>query len=111
MRKHCGNCANHKKETNQFSEECGKCIAFILENGERTDPSHWMEKPKTNADRIRAMSDEGLAEWLGTGEGWGCYQCKEHYKLENEPLFRFEKCDEKCVEHCLEWLKQPAEGE
>lgn len=34
MKKHCGNCANHKKETNQFSEECGKCVEAILENGE-----------------------------------------------------------------------------
>lgn len=30
---------------------------------------------------------------------------------DNDPLLRGEKCDEKCVAHCLEWLKQPAEGE
>ncbi len=64
----------------------------------------------TNADRIRAMSDEELATHL-YDIGWDCQLCAEYIRLENEPLLRGEKCDEKCVEHCLEWLKQPAEGE
>ena len=44
-------------------------------------------KPKTNADRIRAMSDEELARWLEY-EGGGA-----------------------CTEMCgwLNWLRQPAE--
>ena len=64
MRKHCGNCANYKKETNQFSEECRKCVSARLENGETTDPSHWRALPQTNADRIRDMSDEELADFF-----------------------------------------------
>ena len=63
---------------------------------------------KTNADRIRAMSDEELATHLHD-IGWDCHLCAEHGRLDNEPLLRGEKCDEKCVEHCLEWLQQPAE--
>ena len=110
MRKHCGNCANYRKETNQFSDKCGKCVAAVLENGEHTDPSHWRALPQTNADRIRAMSDEELATHLHD-IGWDCHLCAEHRRLENEPLLRGEKCDEKCVEHCLEWLKQPSEEE
>ena len=62
----------------------------------------------TNADRIRSMSDEELATHLHD-IGWDCHLCAEHGRLDNEPLIRGEKCDEKCVEHCLEWLKQPAE--
>ena len=62
----------------------------------------------TNADRIRAMSDEKLAKHL-VDIGWDCHLCEEHRRLDNEPLLRGEKCDEKCAEHCLEWLKQPAE--
>ena len=62
----------------------------------------------TNADRIRAMSDEELATHLHD-IGWDCHLCAEHGRLDNEPLLRGEKCDEKCVEHCLEWLHQPAE--
>lgn len=64
--------------------------------------------PTTNADRIRAMSDEELASHLHD-IGWDCHLCAEHRRLDNEPLLRGEKCDEKCVEHCLEWLKQPEE--
>ena len=64
--------------------------------------------PQTNADRIRAMSDEELAIHLHDF-GWDCHLCSEHERLENEPLLRGEKCDEKCMEHCLEWLKQPVE--
>ena len=64
----------------------------------------------TNADRIRAMSDEDLAKHL-VDIGWDCHLCAEHRRLDNEPLLRGEKCDEKCAEHCLEWLQQPTEGE
>ena len=110
MRKHCGNCANYKKQTNQLSEECGKCVSAILENGEITEPSHWRALPQTNSDRIRAMSDEELAKHL-YDIGWDCHLCAEHRRLDNAPLLRGEKCDEKCVEHCLEWLKQSAEEE
>ena len=61
----------------------------------------------TNADRIRHMSDEELATHLHD-IGWDCHLCAEHGRLDNEPLLRGEKCDEKCVEHCLEWLQQPS---
>ncbi len=63
---------------------------------------------KTNADRIRAMSDEELARHLHC-IGWDCHLCAEHRRLDNEPLLRDQRCDENCFEHCLEWLKQPAE--
>lgn len=67
-------------------------------------------KPHTNADRIRAMTDEELARHLHC-IGWDCHLCAEHRRLDNEPLLRGERCDENCFEHCLEWLQQPAEGE
>ena len=66
------------------------------------------KKLLTNADRIRAMSDDELATHLHD-IGWDCHLCAEQGRLDNEPLLRGEKCDEKCVEHCLEWLQQPAE--
>lgn len=67
-----------------------------------------IEAQITNADRIRAMSDEELATHLHD-IGWDCHMCAEHKRLDNEPLLRGEKCDEKCADHCLEWLKQPTE--
>ena len=85
---------------------CYKCAPhWCCDKEKRCEPV-----PQTNADRIRAMSDEELAKHLHD-IGWDCHLCAEHRRLDNEPLLRGEKCDEKCVEHCLEWLKQPAEGE
>lgn len=66
------------------------------------------DKPRTIADCIRAMSDKELAKHL-VDICWDCHFCTEHLRLDNEPLLRGEKCDEKCVDHCLEWLQQPAE--
>lgn len=67
-----------------------------------------IELPMTNADHIRSMSDEELASYL-IENVWDCHLCSEHFRLDNEPLLRGERCDEKCVAHCLEWLKQPHE--
>lgn len=52
------------------------------------------EKPMTNADRIRAMSDEELAVVIM------CPYDMEHPLCIQSP---------KCVDCCLKWLQQPAE--
>ena len=82
-------------------------VDFMIANGVTVQECKLGAK-KTNADRIRSMNDEELATHLHD-IGWDCNLCAEHGRLDNEPLLRGEKCDEKCVEHCLEWLKQPAE--
>ena len=51
--------------------------------------------PKTNADRIRAMTDDELAEFISA-----C-GCPDHAR----------DCRESCKDCALEWLKEPAEGE
>lgn len=77
-------------------------------DGKCRTTSNCENKVITNADRIRAMSDEELATHL-YDIGWDCHLCAEHIRLDNQHLLRGVKCDEKCVVHCLEWLKQPAE--
>ena len=58
-------------------------------------------KVQTNADRIRAMSDEELEKMLTTpGGGFSCSKCWEIGDGE---------CHLNCKERCLEWLKQPVE--
>ena len=54
-------------------------------------------KPQTNADRIRAMSDEELAK-VPSQFGYSC-------------VFPQKECGESdtCEKCLLEWLKQPAE--
>lgn len=57
-------------------------------------------KPQTQADRIRAMSDEELADFLAE-EKWKCVSyrvCKECSRYIGD-----------CCQTLDEWLKQPAE--
>lgn len=78
--------------------ECGSvpCKSLRKTFGVDDEP----QKRKTNADRIRAMSDEELAKILV--DGFCCNSCK--YKDTN----RWD-CPEECEKCCAEWLKQPAE--
>lgn len=64
--------------------EGSECHKFNLEIAQR---------PMTNADRIRAMSDEELAYWVMCSHG------------DVEP----DSCPKGCMKCTLEWLKQPAE--
>ena len=109
----CGNCANYVWGDNKtpLPSECITCTTSHVPNGQHPTPSHWKAKPQTNADRIRAMSDEELAEQLITvGE-----LDEEIHFCKNLP-----ECDdllntedgvplEKCRGCLLNWLKQPAE--
>ena len=76
----------------------------VLRFSQKHDPqAHIVEEEYhfTNADRIRAMSDEELCEFLGQYSFFeicdeGCNACA--YKGD-------------CDKRLLEWLKQSAEGE
>ena len=60
------------------------------------------EKPQTNADRIRAMSDEELEEFIRKIAI--CYEpwCDRHCNMDG---------DDNCNLCLSKWLKQPADGE
>lgn len=62
-----------------------------------TDELMCENTPFTNADRIRAMSDEELASWLALSTN--CTNCK----MENI-------CEwgDSCTDHWFDWLKQEA---
>ena len=63
-----------------------------------------LKQPQTNADRIRAMSDEELMQFLfnEVSNNTICSFCV--------PTMRTKcKCDGHCKNGILEWLKQPAE--
>ena len=64
------------------------------------------QKPQTNADRIRAMSDEELAVMLAKeiphGDCWGCHlECG---------VCDGDKFDNGCMNGFYKWLQQPAEA-
>ena len=52
----------------------------------------------TNADRIRAMTDEELAKYMGDVQTWG--GCPNHGAR---------NCTENCADCWLDWLKQEVE--
>ena len=58
-----------------------------------------MTKPQTNADRIRVMSDEELAQLLVDG-------CRGS-KCEEQPQNEFGSVN--CFDCRMKWLKEPAE--
>ena len=82
-----------------------------------------VEDPKTNADRIRAMSDEELAAFMFSMVD--CVSCQNKLMNNGKLVFGADRktctdkdyyamCDgdgRKCESVCLEWLKQPAEGD
>ena len=60
------------------------------------------KQPKqTNADRIRAMTDEELAEWFGMSER----MCPDGFS----ETIDCDACPEVCTGHWLLWLQQEAE--
>ena len=54
----------------------------------------------TNADRIRAMNDEELAEFIPNWSYTNACKCEEQ---------SYADCNLKCEECVLDWLQQPAE--
>ena len=81
-------------------------------------------KPMTNADRIRAMSDEELAEFIfslvdeDSSYEIGCYGCINYGTHHSDPankgthLYECEGCSGEGIGLDIgKWLKQPAEVE
>lgn len=82
------NCSDCKNNGTQI---CSVCCSY------QGCPDRWEAKPTTNADRIRAMTDEELADLLSCSMCSLCvlhYYCKENRNNRN------------CDDVILEWLKQ-----
>ena len=101
MRKNCETCKHDDAGYPSYplKTPCNECVR---KKGCDT-PTEWEAaahyKPDTHADRIRAMSDEELAEFLSEYQfcdmcDEGCDACTYHGE---------------CDKRLLEWLKQPAE--
>lgn len=86
MKKSCRNCAHAKKRTNQLP--CRRCFKA----------EHW--EPMTNAQRIRSMTDEELAEFLAPS--FTCYACPSRALCDKSE-------GKDCNQVFLWWLKQPYE--
>ena len=90
----CEGCKHYLKG----GSACGLCYCY-----DRFEPKDYPpyldypkeRKPKTNADRIRAMTDEELAQYMGDVQTWG--GCPNHGAR---------NCTENCADCWLDWLKQ-----
>ena len=93
--KNCENCGNFDRTNNKGTEACGECQTI--------EPTQW--KPTmTNGDRIRAMTDEELAEYFND-LATVCNCCVDNKNC-TDPFDR-----PKCICGVLNWLKQPMEVE
>lgn len=88
----CKNCNNYR------CDWCEKVIDSPDPNMPRTCQYFWV---RTNADRIRAMSDEELRDFLQSR----LWICETHKLCVECPMYSEEVG---CIS-VLEWLKQPAE--
>lgn len=84
---------------------CGECESrwFCDINPDECDA--WTDPvPQTNADHVRAMTDEKLAVFL---ECFGvCHYCQE-YEEASFVEYGIPDCDGDCGRHLMDWLKQP----
>ena len=67
-----------------------------------------VEAPKTNADSIRAMSDEEMADWLARTQ---IANVAEALEIARIPWEQPDGTKDEVKKECLEWLNQPAEVE
>lgn len=98
-----------------FNVKCGSCIGKTL-CGEPEDTAlvcvdRVVGKPMTNADRIRYMTDEELAEFLTHINPTNCQDCAFSHGWRCQPDRDDYSDFEKCKEGRKRWLKQPAEDD
>ena len=85
----CKSCK--KKDKREYADDC-----FACDNGDQWEAKRHrsQNKQKTNADRIRSMKDEKLAELL---RDYQCNTCD---------FSGFCEETDKCEEEIFKWLKQ-----
>ena len=87
----CGAGTPEEAETNCTYFIRGECTASFCE---------YRRKKRTNADHIRAMSDEELAAWIASMTTV-CECCAEINECESP------KCFNKCLHGVEDWIQQP----
>ena len=113
----CGSCCHFQPIEDTAT---GECLQNPYNDSVVHDPKHphrivqrsrikcplYNAKTQTNADRIRAMSDEELAVFLD-GFSCRCLDCAEDAKNKSCPIYKEGRyCMPKDI---MEWLQQPAE--
>ena len=98
-------------EKNHICKKCGGIAGWdsYFQSWICTRCGNEEPKPITNADRIRAMTDEELADWLNNDvEYWGKW-CHDDAPVDQETLDCLRNGGE-CRLCILDWLKEEAKG-
>lgn len=90
------------------TEYCPMQVGYKVSECDYKDCLYRTE-PITNADRIRAMTDDELAELFGSivDNGMSCQLICGNF----DECVRNNSIERICKNHYLKWLQQPAEGE
>lgn len=86
------------------------CQALGELTGRLTSCPDFRQKPKTNADRIRAMTDEELAKFIANK----IVNLENHKMIEQgytPTATQLSALGHTCYCTLVQWLKQPAEGD
>ena len=93
--------------TDLYCLECGAWQKFATRDEIRLYQTR--KFVTTNADHIRAMTDEELAEWLENVDCFNCecciYQMACRFEHDTETVYYADKYD--CRVGRMDWLKQP----
>ena len=102
--KFCTDCWNFDR-----CNAIGRVVDFSVDDGVCRDFDEC--KPQTNADRIRAMSDEELAEFLTHINPTNCQDCAFSHGWCCQPDRDDYSDFKKCEEGRKRWLQQTPKGE
>lgn len=90
-----------KCETCEYEKVCE--IPDFVRNDLKSCKTYKEKKVKTNADKIRSMSDEELAELtLQHDDEYGYFYCSDGTSYQD-----YGKGYEEALKHEIEWLKSP----
>lgn len=107
IKKYCKKCG-HELEAWSIGWYCTNCKCFEDMNGNIHEHKEEPFMPTmTNAEKIRCMTDEELAKFI-MEDRWDCNDCPSGQENMDNPFCG--KCDNKCVEHCLDWLRKEVDG-
>ena len=102
----CPRCGGHVR-AESIGWKCDSCCGFIdMQGNFHEHVERPFMPPMTNADRIRAMSDEELAKWI---RGRSCRHCCDMCMRSKNRTCASR--DGNCITGIIDWLQQPAEGE
>ena len=96
--------AKCKHETS--NGRCGLKDCYAYRHKCYTEEFCKCHQPQTNADQIRAMSDEELADWISRTQ---VSNVAEAFEVIGYVWKQPDNLKDGVKKECLEWLRQPAE--